>query len=507
MNRRHPTRRGVLRVAGWSAAGLTSITAAGGGAAAVYWSRADLDQRGRVDFRNPLWIPPVLAPAEVTGGRTTYELVAAPAEHEFVPGIRCRTWAFGGTYLGPTVRIRRGERVRMRVRNALPEATSVHWHGAHLPARADGGPHAPIGAGTEWTADWRVDQQAATLWYHPHPHGRTSRHVYRGLAGFLLVDDPEDRRAAALPREYGVDDLPLIVQDKAFDATGELDEDLAFQAPLGRLGDTVVVNGVTAPVVDIARTLTRLRLLNASDARVYTFVFADRRPFTLVASDGGLLPRFVAADSVPLSPGERAEIVVAMAPGERLVLRSEPPDLGGNPWEDRFGGGDDHLEIAELRARDRLGRSAPLPTGTGPGTDLGAHTVERRLDLVRYSINGQSMDMTRIDFGCTVNTTELWRVRNVDGIAHNFHVHDVQFLVVAYDGAPPPAHLTGPKDTIFLPAGATADLLMRFADHTDPDWPYMYHCHMLTHEDLGMMGQFVVLAEGARPGTPPHARH
>jgi FtsP/CotA-like multicopper oxidase with cupredoxin domain len=254
-----------------------------------------------------------------------------------------------------------------------------------------------------------------------------------------------------------------------------------------------------------------LRLLNASGARVYDFGLVDAdggdHAFSLVGTDGGLLPQPQTTDRVMLSPGERAEVVVAMRPGQRLTLRSHPADLGVDPWTSRFAGGDDTLDVLELRAADELSPSPELPAVLASAPDLRADdaTTTRRFLLQGRSINDRGMDMGRIDEVVTVGDTEVWEVTNDDGVPHNFHVHDVQFVVDSVDGAEPPPGLRGLKDTVYLPPGSTFRLVLRFTDYTDPDMPYMFHCHVLRHEDEGMMGQFVVVRPGESAGSPPHA--
>ncbi|MFC7482675.1 multicopper oxidase family protein [Luedemannella flava] len=220
---------------------------------------------------------------------------------------------FNGDYLGPTLRAKRGEEVVVNVHNRLTEATTVHWHGMHLPAEADGGPLRMVDAPGTWSPTWRINQPAATLWYHPHPHGSTANQTYQGLAGMFILDDPATD-VAALPHEYGVDDVPVIVQDKNFDGDHLKGRGGVFGA-IGILGDTVVVNGTAAAFLDVTTDRVRLRLLNASNARVYDFGFADNREYDLVGTDGGLLAAPVTTRRVMLSPGERAEIVVAVRPG------------------------------------------------------------------------------------------------------------------------------------------------------------------------------------------------
>ncbi|GAA2063425.1 multicopper oxidase domain-containing protein [Streptomyces albiaxialis] len=492
-------------------AGLGGVGAAAvgtGGAFGWWWASADIDTAGRVEFERRLAIPPLAPARRDAEGRKVFDLRAAPGKHRLRPGRPTATWGLNGSYLGPTLRAARGETVRVNVRNGLRETTSLHWHGMHLPARMDGGPHQPVKPGATWSPTWTIDQPAATLWYHPHPHGETARHVYRGLAGMFILDDPKTPKTGptggALPSRYGVDDIPVIVQDKRLDDANQLDESHPRMSEVGLLGDVICVNGTTGPHHPVTTERVRLRLLNASNARIYRFGFADDRPFALVGTDGGLLPAPYKTTRIQLSPAERAEIVVTLRPGERAVLRSFPPDLGLNLWDRRFAGGDDALDILELRAARALEPSPRLPDELAPAPALAPRTtaVDRKFELSGFTINGKSMDMRRIDFAVDLDATEVWEVTATDGTQHNFHVHDVQFQVLSVDGKPPPPELAGWKDTVHTRPGIPFRLAMRFRDHSDRDMPYMYHCHILYHEDQGLMGQFAVVEPGEKPGRP-----
>ncbi len=234
-------------------------------------------------------------------------------------------------------------------------------------------------------------------------------------------------------------------------------------------------------------------------ARVYNVGFDDDQTFQLIGTDGGLLERPHATRRVQISPGEGAEIVVRLAPGERPVLRSYAPELGLNRFESRVAGGDDSFDLLQVRAAPDLrpGRVPPdrLAEVAGPAeTDA---VTTRHVELDGSSrINGRKMDLARTDFEVVVGTADVWEVRNGADVIHNFHIHDVQFRVLAYGDRPPPPQLDGWKDTVFLPPGRTARLLVQFTDYADPTTPYMFHCHVLLHEDSGMMGQFVVVEPG-----------
>jgi FtsP/CotA-like multicopper oxidase with cupredoxin domain len=476
----------------------------------VVWFGADTSNVGKLAFEQPLRIPPLLEPTEDATGRKVFELEMREGTSELLPGRRTKMWGFNGPYLGPTLRASRGDVVRMHVSNRLPETSTVHWHGMHLPAKADGGPHQPIDPGETWSPSWAIDQPAATLWYHPHPHGDTEEHVYRGLAGMFILDDATSRRLA-VPHDYGTDDIPVIVQDKRFDDEGHLSSSQGMISPIGQLGDDILVNGTYAPHLDVRTTRVRLRLLNASTARTYNFGFTAQRPFDLIATGGGLLDRPRRLERVQLSPAERAEIVVELERGEHVVLRSFEPDLGADPFTSRFAGADDTFDILQLRAAKHLRRSPAVPARLAPAPRPAPSPAEaarvRRFELGSRDINDRKMDMGRIDQTVPVNTTEIWEIANRSGTPHNFHVHDTRFRILEFEGEPPPPALSGPKDTVAVPPGETVRLVVRFSDYTDPSTPYMFHCHLLEHEDRGMMGQFVVVEPGQEARTPSLMDH
>ncbi|MGH3662098.1 MAG: multicopper oxidase family protein [Micromonosporaceae bacterium] len=460
------------------------------------------DTVGEIDFTNRLAVPP-LAPSRVDDqGRRVFDLRAKQGSSTILPGPATRTWGVNGAQLGPTLRAKRGEKVLVNVTNGLNEATTLHWHGMHLPAAMDGGPHQMVQPGETWSPTWKVDQPATSLWYHPHLHGRTAAHVYRGLAGMFLLDDKNSKQLE-LPSRYGVDDIPMIVQDRRMTEGNQFDESPGDwqNTSTGLLGDTILVNGTYAPYQKVTTERVRLRLLNGSNGRVYHFGLAGNEPFALIGTDGGLLPAPHQSTRIQLSPGERAEIVVEMRPGERTELRSYPPDLGVDFFTRRFDGGDDSFDVVQLRAADKLKLSPELPTRLAPAPALDPSEVVKTRDfrLSGHSINGKQMEMDRVDEVVGVDTTEIWRVHNNGGQPHSFHVHDVQFQILDIDGSPPPADLRGWKDTIYAYPDRTFRLIMRFSDYRDPTRPYMYHCHVLMHEDRGMMGQFVVVGPGERP--------
>jgi FtsP/CotA-like multicopper oxidase with cupredoxin domain len=447
-----------------------------------------------LDFANRLRIPGLADSTVDDDGVRLFRLSAVTGSAEFLSGVATPTWGYtdgryAAGYLGPTLRATKAERVRVIVENRLSETTTVHWHGMHLPARYDGGPHQPIAAGEQWQPEWTIDQPAATLWYHPHPHGETEFQVTRGLAGLFYLDDGTNPH---LPHRYGIDDIPVILQDRSFDSRGQFT--LRGRAVTGLLGDNILVNGTYNPHLQVSTRRVRLRIVNASTARIYHLAFADDRDFALVATDSGFLPSPQRMRRLLLSPAERAEMVVDLRPGERPVLRSVPWDLNMITPLTNGAGGNDHLELLQLRAGNSLAEGGRVPDAleTSPAIALDHVATQRDFQLNGRQINGRQMEISRVDTVVGAETVELWTVRNTHNQPHNFHVHGVAFQLVP-PGANSPDPRLGWKDTMLLPAGETVQLAIKFPPYQDPLTPYMYHCHLMWHEDVGMMGQFTVV--------------
>lgn len=500
------TRRGVIAVAAGGIITGTVVVLSG-------WTplqRPALSP-GAASARTPLPIPPLAESTLDADGTRVFTLTAQAGTSDMVAAGPTPTWGYNGPFAGPTLRAREGEKVRVEVHNELPEATTVHWHGMKLPAQADGGPHQPIEAGGTWQAEWTVEQPAATLWYHPHHHGTTEVQVYRGLGGLFYIDDAATSEAeatvSALPHDYGVDDIPVIVTDRSFGADGHFAE--VQRTAHGMLGDTLVVNGAVDAEFVAERPLTRLRLLNASAARSYSFMVEDA-PMWLVGTDNGLLPEPVEATTVTLTPGERAEVLVRLDASQETVLQSVPHSLGLMKSTARSSGCDDRFNVLALRAGS--GMTEAEATG-GPDPELLAGLAAaipspletpdatREFALSHDQINGKSMNMARVDETVTVGARERWIITNEHHLPHNFHVHNARFTVVSVGGEEPRETERGWKDTVYAPPRLPVVIDVEFGSSSDPAWPYMYHCHLLQHEDAGMMGQFVVVSPGST--VPP----
>ena len=434
----------------------------------------------------PLLIPELLEPTYDGEGVAHYDLRVGKSRHDYRQTALTDTYAYNGmSVLGPTFRLRTQDSVVISVTNGLDEVTTTHWHGADVPAEDDGGPHSLIEPGTTWVADFDVIQPAATLWYHPHVHGSTAEHVYRGAAGLIIIED-DNPAVAALPATYGVDDIPVIIQDRDFTEEGQLD--FAIDGgDNGNLYSTLTVNGTVNPYVEVPEGLVRLRLLNGSQARIYQLSI-EGADMTKIASDGGYLAGPVVIEQLVLAPGDRAEIVVNVGMESAALVDSE---LG---------------RVLELRPNGGVSSTGPLPAqlATIERISESEITVDRTFHMSdarnfwefdpKWAINGVRMDMRRIDVTVQLGDTERWTLSGGDG-QHVFHPHQTQFQLLAINGEPPPPEESGWEDSVLVNDEREVVIAARFDTYAAEDTPYMFHCHILDHEDLGMMGQFLVVGE------------
>ncbi|MFZ1695067.1 MAG: multicopper oxidase domain-containing protein, partial [Flavobacteriales bacterium] len=444
--------------------------------------------------QNPLAIPPAL-------DLDTFHLVTDEHVHQFYPSINTNTYGASAEYLGPTLILHRNDTARIWVHNQLAEMTSMHWHGMHVPGEMDGGPQRVIDPGDSWMAEFQVKNPAATYWYHPHPHELTAEQANFGIAGFIIVRDDEEEQLA-LPRTYGVDDFPVVIQDRKFHASG----DFAFYP----FGDSVLVNGTPRPYLECPAQVVRLRLLNGSNARIYALGLDNGQAMQVIAGDAGLLPAPASTNRLWLSNGERAEVLLDLTgmEGDSLMLMSyggelpnTVPGSGNMLWESSLLNG---VNFPVLRIR--VAAPTPEPITEVPAALLGipmpteSESIRTRTKTITgmgmvgmgmFMINGLMFDLDVVNDTVQLNTVEVWNIVNNSNMAHPMHIHGVSFEVLARNGVPPPAHERGPKDVVLVDRFETVKLVMRFGAVTD-GWPFMYHCHNLLHEDNMMMLQYIV---------------
>lgn len=439
---------------------------------------------------------PLAIPILLTG--TTFDLSLQSGTMDFLTGKTTPTYGINGNFLGPAIKVRNGDLVTLNVSNTLNEVATLHWHGMHLPANMDGGPHQTIQPGATWKATFTVKQKAGTNWFHPHTEGQTGRQVYMGMAGLLIVEDA-DTDALDLPKTWGVDDIPLIIQDRVFQADGSFDYLPAMHDQMtGMMGTTLLCNGTVNAQVDLPAKQVRFRLLNGSNARVYNIAFSDGRNFKQIATDSALQEKPTTLLALKLSPGERAEIVADFSVDISQSVSIVDTSSGVT------------IVTVNINIIPASTTTLPVTLTTLPILDPATAVRTRTFSLSmamgggmsggmgQFLINGQAMDRARIDQIVPLNDIEIWEIRNddTDAMTHSFHVHGAHFTILERNGsaANVAAYEKGYKDVVLLNPADTVKIIIQMTDYTtDAMSPYMFHCHILEHEDRGMMGQFIVI--------------
>ncbi len=476
------------------------------------------------------------APADVA-----IALAAAPATVSLFSGKPTEVWQFSGrvlegaadalqpvpnSYLGPTFRVKKGQRLNVSFTHDLPQESIVHWHGLHVPAEMDGHPQYAINKGETFEYSYKILNRAGTYWYHPHPHGITGPQVYAGMAGFFLVSD-EEEQALGLPS--GEFDIPLVIQDRIFDA----DNQLVYRANgmMGFLGEQILVNGQPDFSLPVATRPYRLRLLNGSNSRIYKLGWSDNSPFTVIATDGGLLEKPVQRPYITLAPAERVELWVDFsnrAVGDVITLKSLSfisPARGGMMGGGMMGGGSslelgDSFDVLTVNVTRKSDDRPKLPVRLStierlsPGDAVATKTVTLAMRPPNgWTLNGRSFQMTAVapEERVKLNTIEIWEFVNDGGgrgmmgggmmLPHPMHMHGEQFQVldrqISRSGRRAWQDLSqgfvdeGWKDTVLVMPGERVRVIRRFADFTGL---FLYHCHNLEHEDMGMMRNFEIVA-------------
>ena len=519
----------------------------------------------------PLWSRSVFAadrpalpiPDLLTADASNRMQLLVQAGKSSFAGKTATTWGYNGNLLGPAVKLNKGQSVTVDIHNQLAEETTLHWHGLEIPGEVDGGPQGIIPAGGKRSVTFTPDQRAATCWFHPHQHGKTGRQVAMGLAGLVLIEDEEIRKLM-LPKQWGIDDVPVIIQDKQFSADGQVDYQLDIMtAAVGWFGDTLLTNGAIYPQHAAPRGWLRLRLLNGCNARSLNIAASDNRPLYVIASDGGLLAEPVKVTELPMLMGERFEVLVDVSDGKAFdlvtlpvsqmgmaiapfdkphpVMRVQPllitasgtlpdsltsmpslPSLEGltvrklqlsmDPMLDmmgmqmlmkKYGGqamaGMDHGKMMGHMNNDNMvhgnmnhGNMNHGEMGNMQHGDMG-NMKHGSFDFHNANrINGQAFDMNKPMFAAAKGQHERWVISGQgDMMLHPFHIHGTQFRILSENGKAPAAHRAGWKDTVRV-EGGVSEVLVKF-DHDAPkEHAYMAHCHLLEHEDTGMMLGFTV---------------
>ena len=504
---------------------------------------------GAQEFVNDIFIPPLITTDD-------YHLNVIETEHNFNPNgtdslnAMVKTFAFEDannpgttTILGPTLTWSYLHDLSPTVTNKLSEVTTCHWHGAHVPQFADGGPHQRIAAGETWNPFFRVLDKSATMWYHPHAMDLTYRHIQMGLSGMIISEDPEDGKDdpilnfwhGVLPVDYGINDFPLIFQTKKFLRNSE--GAVAIQADDGFKDDYYyMVNGIIDPVLEVPAGMIRLRLLNGDGKFSFNFTFKSEDgtafPAQMIATDAGYMAQTHQMESILMSPGERTEFLLdlrGLPVGTELFVENAVDGIpagiiGSTSLTDGYAQNRNLLKLVVNGNPAPISPIIGFPLSLYPSEEPPLSQVTRsrtktlrrdRFDVSTtplYNIDSTLMDMMVVNDVVKVDSTELWTIDNQTDRGHPWHIHDTHFWVTEImnedgsllDHAAHPELFDGPKDNVLVQPGWKLTYIASFPDYgteVAPDSSYMYHCHILPHEDKGMMGQFVVW-NGIGNGSP-----
>jgi FtsP/CotA-like multicopper oxidase with cupredoxin domain len=453
-------------------------------------------------FKATLPIPPVLEPVRRSADTDFYEITAREAIARILPGLETPIWGYNGLFPGPTLRIRSGRKFVVRHRNALPVPTSVHTHGAYVDGDSDGHPADLIQPLAFKDYFFDKNEGARTIWYHDHAEHITAINVYRGLAGFMMF---EDDFADGLNLPGGRYDVPLVIQDRAFNSDGSLDyTEEGDSSSNGFLGDVILVNGKPQPRMEVERRKYRFRILNGSNARAYELALSTRQPLVQIATEGTIVEAPRQLRTLPIVPAERYEVVIdfsAYPVGTEIILKNR---LGKNNTANvmRFDVTGNAKDTSSLPAvlrppEEQIDSTHAAPMTPPPGTLTRSFRFRRHGG--EWTINKKTWDAGRIDERPREGDTEIWEfTNNAGGWTHPVHVHLTNFRVLDRNGKPPKLHEVGFKETVNVGRNETVRVLMKWPKVPVGPQPgefvrrYPFHCHNLEHEDHDMMLQFKV---------------
>ncbi len=454
---------------------------------------------------NTLWIPPTLS-------GTNFNLSLNQTNKQLLAGTKTTTYAYNNNeFWGPTLIMNKGDLVQINVTNNLIDTTTTHWHGFHIPAIMDGGPHQTIPPGTTWSPMFYVQNDAATYWYHPHLHEKTQEQLTRGAGGMIIIRDAQEA-ALSLPRTYGVDDIPLALTSRRFSANQFVTVNSAY-------GDSLLANGTLSAQVSLPAQFVRLRILNAEIERSYNLGFSDGRTFHVIATDGGLVNAPIAVTRVVLAVGERVELLLNLTTntvGSSLNLQAfnsgQARDFpGGEPaTAGQFGSLLNntnfnvlHIDVIAATANPITTLPTVLKTNSFWTTNDVTHS--RTVSITGgfpntatplFTFDNMSFSPTVFNQTLNLNAVEKWTITNASGFSHSFHIHDIQFNLISRTGGNNSGIKTfeqGWKDTLFVGQNQAVTFIAKFDGFASPSNPFMYHCHFSNHEDEGLMGQFLVV--------------
>jgi spore coat protein A, manganese oxidase len=449
-------------------------------------------------FAVPLRIPPLARPVRSEGNTDYYEITQRVARVPIIPGLPLtEIWGYNGITPGPTFRHVGGRDAIVKQINRLPVDVSVHLHGGDNSPEDDGHPLDLIPPGGSKVYRYTEEESLSTIWYHDHAIHETGRNVYMGLAGHFFVSTEEER---ALPLPKGRFDVPLAIQDKFFLKDGSIDypykdpeEHEPFQQ--GVFGDVILVNGTPKPFFRVLRRKYRFRVLNGSNARIYSLALSNGDPLTVLASEHDFLQQAVQTDRLPIFPSERYQVVIDFSKyrvGSKIELRNLFEDVPGDPFDP-----DKTSQIMRFDVVDDASDPSSIPADLGPAPDFTGATGPVRKEWVfernggAWTINDKVFDEDRFDALPKFNVPTVWRfVNQSGGWYHPIHPHAEEFLILDRNGKRPRPWERAMKDVVGLGPNEVARILVTFHHFRGP---YVMHCHNIEHEDHDMMTQFKIV--------------
>ncbi|MEA2229128.1 MAG: hypothetical protein QOF04_2758 [Solirubrobacteraceae bacterium] len=464
--------------------------------------------------------PPVLTPVRSDATTDFYDITQQQVSAEILPGLRTDVWGYNGLVPGPTIVVPRDRPTVVRQRNQLPALhptlrytpwTSTHLHGSPSLPQYDGYASDITNPGQFKDYHYPNDHAATTLWYHDHGVHITAPNAYMGLAAFYIIHDDLE---LSLPLPQGRYDVPIVIRDALFTSSGQLIFDDHSQS--GVYGDVILVNGRPWPAMPVERRKYRFRLLNASVSRSYGLALDTGDPFTMITTDGGLMPAPQQVTTFRHGVAERYGVVIDFskyAIGQRVILKniSPPHNIDFDTTSDvmAFDVVSDATDTSDNTVPDVLDPANPVMS-LEPSMAARTRLMEFERKGGEWTINGFTWeDVINSGFRFTIadpgfDDVEIWELRNRSGgWFHPVHVHLIDFKILDRNGQAPFAFERGPKDTAYVGENESVRVIARFGPRHGR---YMMHCHNLVHEDHDMMVQFEVGTGGDDPITAAPAQ-